>query len=191
MRVVIRMGAYLLIVAMTAATDAIAQFRGGVPGGGGMPGGGARGGRDGQMGRDQRPGGEQHPAVQEDLVALAEYRLELLRVDLKLAPNQESSWKTYADKVSALAADMSRERVRVQSTLQMKSLQRIDQSVDVARNRLTALEDIAAAAKTLYAHLAPEQQSLADARLATTIPAVSAAGMAGIPGLRDAAPPPR
>lgn len=180
-----RLGACLLIVAMAATTDAIAQFRGG------MPGGGSRGSRDGQMNRDQRPGGEQRPAVQEDPVSLAEYRLELLRTDLKLAPDQEAPWKAYADKVSALAADISRERGRLRATLQMKALQRIDQSVDVARNRLTALEDIASAAKALYARLTPEQQSLADARLATALPTSPGPGSAGAPDSRDSRDRPR
>jgi hypothetical protein len=63
----------------------------------------------------------------------------------------------------------------------MKSLARIDQTVDVARNRLTALEDIASAAKALYARLTPEQQSLADARLATTLPTTTVAGFGGAP----------
>jgi hypothetical protein len=178
--------AFLLMVATAvAATEAIAQFRGGVPGGGG------RGSRDGQFGRDQRPGGEQRPAVQEDPVGLAEYRLELLREDLKLTPGQLPLWKAYADKVIALAADMSRERGRLQATLQMKAMQRIDQSVDVARNRLTALEDIASAAKSLYGQLAPEQQSIADARLATTLPGSPGPGFAGAQDSRDRPRPPQ
>ena len=180
--------AVLLVIGMTAvAADAMAQFRGGVPGGG------MRGSRDGQgsYGRDQRPGGEQGPAIQEDAVSLTEYRLQLLRDDLKLTSVQQPLWDTYADKVSALATDISRERGRLRATLQLTALQRIDQSVDVARNRLTALEEIASAAKALYGRLTPEQQSIADARLATTIPAVSVAGTPGLPGPRDRLPPPK
>lgn len=183
-----RMLGLLLLVAMAAATaDAMAQFRGGIPGGG------SRGSRDGQggVGREQRPGGEQRPAVQEDPANLSEYRLDLLRMDLKLTPDQESLWKSYADKVIALAADILRERSRIQATLQMKSLQRIDQSMDVARNRLTALEDIASAAKALYARLTPEQQALADARLATTLPIGPRTGSASVVDTRDRPGPPQ
>lgn len=153
----------LLAIMAAAATEAMAQFR---------PGGGSRASRDGQggYGTDQRPGGEQRPAIQEDAVSLTEYRLQLLREDLKLTGVQQPLWDAYADKVSALAADISRERGRLRATLQLKALQRIDQSVDVARNRLTVLEEIASAAKALYGRLAPEQQSIADARLATTLP---------------------
>jgi hypothetical protein len=176
-------GFLLCVMMICAASDALAQFRGGTPGGGGFPGGGSRGSRDGS--RDQRPPGEQRPAAQEDAVSVTEYRLEILHIDLRLAPEQEPAWKAFAERVGALAADMSRERGRAQATLQMKALQRIDQSVDAARNRLTALEDIAAAAKVLYGKLTPEQQSLADLRLATTVPTVSPAGAAGFPVLTE------
>jgi hypothetical protein len=177
----------LMVVMAAAAASAMAQIRGGVPGGG------SRGSRDGQggYGRDQRPGGEQGPAIQEDAVSLTEYRLQLLREDLRLTPEQQLPWKAYADKVIALAADLSRERGRLQTTLQMKALPRIDQSVDVARNRLTALEEIASAAKALYGQLAPEQQSLADTRLATTLPTNTVPGFGGAPDARARPRPPQ
>ena len=95
------------------------------------------------------------------------------------------------DRVGALAADRSRERGRSQVIMQMKALQRIDQSVNVERNRLTALDDIVSAAKALYGRLSPEQQSIADARLATTIPMPYAAGAPGLPGLRERPQPPQ
>jgi len=154
----------VLLVAVTAfaAAELMAQVRGG-----GMRGGSR--GAPGDVGRDQRPGGDQRPAMQEDPVGQAEYLLEMLREDLKLSADQMTAWKTYADKVSALASDLSRERGRIKATLQLKALQRIDQSVDVARNRLTALEEIASAAKALYECLTPEQKSIADMRLATTL----------------------
>ncbi len=140
-------------------------------------GGGMRGGR-GEFNRPRPKADAQRPSVQEDPRSQTEFRLEMLHEDLRLSPDQEASWKPYADKVSALAADMAREHARLKQTLELKSLQRIDEAVDVARDRLTALEDIAAAARALYSRLTPEQQSLADARLATTLPA--AAGFAGV-----------
>ena len=171
----------LMVIMAAAATEAMAQFRGGA----------MRGNRDGQISRDQRRSGEQRPAVQEDPVSLTEYRLQLLREDLKVTSDQQPLWDAYAEKVSALAADISRERGRLQATLQLKALQRIDRSVDVARNRLTALEEIASAAKALYGRLAPEQQSLADARLATTLPTNSVAGLGGAPEASAGPRPPQ
>jgi hypothetical protein len=180
MHISTRFSAAMLAFTMACVTtQAIAQFRPGGASGGGMR--GSRGGM-GETDRGQRGPGEQRPAVQEDAVSVTEYRLDLLHMDLKLTPDQEPSWKSFADKVSALAADMSRERGRTQSVLQMKSMPRIDHAVDIARNRLTALEDIATAAKAFYGRLTPEQQSLADMRIAPIIPTLGLQATSGIPG---------
>jgi len=102
---------------------------------------------------------------------------ELLE-DLKVTADQQAAWDAYARNVEALASDVARERGRTKEVMQMKVLQRLDHAVDVARNRLTAVEDIAAAAKKLYAGLTPPQQSMADPRLATAIAAAAASGSA-------------
>ena len=159
---------FLAAITAFAATDSIAQFRGGIPGDG-MRGGGRGGPADND--RNPRSGRDQRPAMQENSEAQVEYRLDLLREDLKLSSDQQSAWQSYADKVKALASDISRGRGRRQLAMQPNTLQQIDQAVDVARNRLTALEDIASAAKALYAALSPQQRSVADPRLATIIPA--------------------
>ena len=57
----------------------------------------------------------------------------------------------------------------------------------MARDRLTAVEDIAISANSLYARLTPEQQQVADPRLANII-AIPLAGVASRPGA-DRAPP--
>ena len=56
-----------------------------------------------------------------------------------------------------------------------------DRAVDSARNRLTALEDIAAAAKALYAGFTPSQQSVADPTLATIVTLVTGGGPGSLP----------
>lgn len=75
-----------------------------------------------------------------------------------------------AERITAYADDISRERDRGQSDAPANSLAQIDRTVDLARNRLTALEDIASAAKTLYGALTAEQKKIADSRLASLIP---------------------
>lgn len=45
-------------------------------------------------------------------MSLTEYRLRPLSEDLKLTSVQQVPWDAYADKVSALAGDISRERGR-------------------------------------------------------------------------------
>ena len=92
-----------------------------------------------------------------------------LQEDLKLVPEQQPLFDAYAETVRGLANDVVRERQR-QSAAKAASvslLERIDRNVDALRNRLTAVEDIAQAAKALYARLNPEQQRAADPRLAT------------------------
>ncbi|HSN39762.1 MAG TPA: hypothetical protein VLT92_06160 [Burkholderiales bacterium] len=61
----------------------------------------------------------------------------------------------------------------------MNALQQIDHVVDVARDRLTALEDISAAVRVLYDGLAPRQKSLVDSRLPSIIVPLTAGGAPG------------
>jgi periplasmic protein CpxP/Spy len=124
--------------------------------------GGARRGRRGG-GDDQKKGGE-GPRVNQIEVTLHEFH-----EDLKLTDAQEPAWEAYVDKVRALINDAAREQRGQTQSGQMTVLQRIDRIVDSARNRLTALEDIAQSAKSLYAGLTPEQQKMADPRLANII----------------------
>jgi hypothetical protein len=157
-----------LLAAITAlsAPQSMAQFRGGIPGGGGMRGGGRDGAAD--------PTKNQRPALQQNTPAQTEVIMHELHEDLKLTPAQQPVWQAYADKLQALVSDLARERSRAQAAAQsreqLNALQQLDRTLDTARNRLTALEDIAAAAKTLYESLTPEQKSIADSRLATIIP---------------------
>jgi len=118
-------------------------------------------------GRRRREGGEQKKAGEEPQVNQIEVTLHEFHEDLKLTDAQESAWEGYVEKLRALARDIAREsRSRPP---QLGLVQRIDRIVDSARNRLTALEDIAQSAKALYAGLTSEQQKMADPRLANLI----------------------
>ena len=149
-----------LVVAF-AATDASAQF-------GGRR-GGARGSSDGAG--KSRASDQQRAGVDQFTLILAE-----LHEDLKLTAGQQAAWDGYARNVEALASDVVRERGKVKELSQMNVLQRMDHAVDVARDRLTAMEDAVAAAKKLYAALSPEQQSVANPRLATVLAAATDPG---------------
>ena len=120
------------------------------------------GGRRGKRGGDDQKKGGEEPRVNQIEVTLHEFH-----EDLKLTGAQAPAWESYVAKLRALASDLAREsRSRPP---QLGLLQRIDRVVDAARNRLTALEDIAQSAKALYAGLTPEQQKMADPRLANLI----------------------
>jgi hypothetical protein len=143
--------------------------------GGGM---GSMRGR-GRQGDSAKMEGQRMP-TQESLADQVEYRLDLLQEDLKLRPEQYNAWAAYSDRVKALAVDMTRERSRGMVVTTGTALQQIDRVADVARNRLTAIEDIIASARKLYDTLSPEQKLLADSRLATTLPPAMSGGPAAM-----------
>ena len=156
------------------ALDAFAQF----PGGGGTRGRSGGGRQQGGM-----PRGEAQQAPN-DLVNLLDYRLETLQEDLKLSPAQQRYFDIFADRVRALGDDMMRERERARTPglTQPTTPQQLDHLIDVTRNRMTALEDIAASAKTLYENLNAEQKLLADSRVSTLAPLLGGtAGNSGVP----------
>jgi len=90
-------------------------------------------------------------------------------VDLKLLPAQMPAWESYTSKVRAFEGDIARSRAQKPAGPEMNVLQRLDRSVDAARNRLAAMEEVSDAAKELFAMLAPEQKVAADPRLATIV----------------------
>ena len=149
-------------VAFTAP-ELLAQFPGGKSGSSGRMRGGAP------------PGGIQapRPSADSNIVELVEFRLNLLEEDLRLKANQQKSWDPYAERVRALAADIARERTPSQSIAPPTAMQQVNRAVDIARNRLTALEDIGAATQALYDGLSPEQKMLADSRFPTIIPLIA------------------
>jgi hypothetical protein len=137
-----------------------------------------------QMGGGRRRGGSgmEKGADKAGMEKGGEPRANMLEVtahelhdDLKLTPQQEPLWDSYLEKLRALGNDIARER-RPLGSAAGNVTQQIDHIVDIARNRLTALEDIAQAAKDLYAKLAPEQQPAANPRLANlmTMPLATA-----------------
>ena len=150
-----------LALLLGAASAPLLAQMGGRRRGGGMDKGGDKGGAE-------KGGGEPR-------TNLLEVTAHELHEDLKLTPQQEPLWEAYLDKVRALGNDIARER-RPLGSAAGNVTQQIDRIVDTARNRLTAIEDIAHAAKDLYAKLAPEQQPAANPRLANlmTMPLATA-----------------
>lgn len=169
---------------MLLVADASAQF-------GGIGGGvfGSRGARGGARG-DIPPGGGQTSRNERTIAGpdansyeQIEYRLSLLQDDLRLSAEQNPAWQAFATKVRAYAGDVARERARGMrpnpaSAAQNDGLQHVEQAVDAARNRLTALEDVELSAKALYQTLTPEQKGLLDTRIATIV-APRPTGLAG------------
>ena len=163
--------------------DALAQF----PGGGT---GGMRRGSRGESGRGTIQPPQQ--SMNNEGGELLEFRLGMLEEDLKLTPVQLKLWDNYADRMREMAADAQRERGNGRPSPAVaapNALQQINKSLDAARDRLTGLEDVAAAAKQLYDALGTEQRMLVDSRMPTLLPLVAGGTRpASAGGERGAAP---
>jgi hypothetical protein len=90
-------------------------------------------------------------------------------IDLKLTGDQQKAWDAYANGIRALQKDIARERAPRASDAQLDLAKRLDRAADVARDRLTAVEDIVDSAKGLLKALSSEQRAMADPRLANLI----------------------
>src|SRR5215467_11055624 len=148
------------------------------PGGGGMHGGlgGGQSMRGAGTTRDRTPA--------EDVGAPVQVQLDHLEDELKLDPEQRKLWNAYADKVLSFADDMTRARFDARTSsvpADATAAQQLDRLADKARNRSTAVEDIAASGKALYAVLSTEQRSIADRRL--VVPVLSLAVGLPLPGM--------
>ena len=110
-------------------------------------------------------------AVPTTVVSAVQYRLDLLEEDLRLRPDQETLWKGFRKRVLGLAEDTQR-NARVTLGADMNGPKRLDRLADLARDRLTAVEDIADAGKALYATLSPTQQGVADRLIAVPVMAL-------------------
>lgn len=111
-------------------------------------------------------GGDGGARIREDL------RTQLSEVEqrLGLTPRQQTLWDRYRETVGALMADQLRMDPR--PTTRVDAVRQIGRKVDVVRNRLVAMEDIADAASRLYDALDAEQRKVADRLLPGTVPAL-------------------
>jgi len=133
-------------------------------------------------------------AAQQRNSLVGEFNAHLVEVQqrLKLEAAQQAAWDMYARRVLALMQDQMRGIARPPPD--EDAPHQIDRRVDVVRNRLAAMEDIAEAAGHLYSLLSPEQRKVADELLPTTVPPLYSGlpdfsrGSAGAPTLRRKAP---
>jgi LTXXQ motif family protein len=110
------------------------------------------------------PKGDDARTVNANLPELVGIRLSQLEEDLNFTAAQMPLWKTYRSRVMEMLEDTKRgTRISASETTAPK---RFDALADMARNRLTAVEDIVDAGKALYASLTPAQKEVADRRLA-------------------------
>ncbi len=148
----------LLAIALLAAVTAAQAQQGGRGRSGGPPGpdGADRAALDrGAIGRGALAG---------EFIA----HLQDVKQRLKLETAQQAAWDDLARRAQALMEDQMRGFARPPD--QEDAVHQINRRVDVVRNRLAAMEDIADAARQLYSLLSAEQRKLADELLPTTVP---------------------
>jgi LTXXQ motif family protein len=122
-----------------------------------------------------------------NLDELVQMRLGQLEDDLNLRPEQRASWNVYRERVLRLLDDTRRAaRTITASNVDATAPKRLDALGDLARNRLTAVEDIVDAGKAFYATLTPAQQAIADRRLALPLATLTGSDA----GASDARRPP-
>jgi periplasmic protein CpxP/Spy len=99
-----------------------------------------------------------------DPSAFVQKRLERLKSDLRITPEQQAQWSAFSNSVMQ---QMEQLKAAHQSMKERpaKAPERIDRQVEMMKQRLASFETIAQAAKTLYASLDPAQQQIADQRL--------------------------
>ena len=131
------------------------------PGGGvgGPPGGGMEGG-----------GSRTHQAAFKSPIEQIHEQLVETAKALNLTPKQLVLWEGYQASVGALMADQVKQEVFAATP--RTALQQINGKVDVVRNRLAAMEDIAERATALYQSFDEAQKKTADQRLGSTVPAL-------------------
>jgi LTXXQ motif family protein len=96
--------------------------------------------------------------------------LQEVKRRLKLQAAQQPAWESFAKRAQALMEDQMRGIARPIDP--EDAVHQINRRVDVVRNRLAAMEDIADAAKQLYSSLSPDQRKVADELLPTAVPAL-------------------
>ncbi|HTQ00208.1 MAG TPA: Spy/CpxP family protein refolding chaperone [Casimicrobiaceae bacterium] len=124
-----------------------------------------------------------------NVTELVNIRLSQLEEDLNLTQPQLPVWNTYKTRVLQLLDDTKR-GARV-SASEATAPKRLDALADMARNRLTAVEDIVDAGKALYAVLTPEQKGIADRRLALPLVTLTGNDTGGDVQLRLPPAPPK
>lgn len=106
----------------------------------------------------------EHERHHGDPMQHAQKRLERLKADLKITPEQEGQWTAFTDAVMQQMQQFKTAHEGMKS-MPTKAPERIDREVEMMKQRTASFETIAQAAKKLYSALTPDQQQIADQHL--------------------------
>ncbi|MCJ0763522.1 Spy/CpxP family protein refolding chaperone [Variovorax terrae] len=153
-----------LFVAATlalCASQVLAQFSSGM---GGM---GGRRGRSADTSSSARP--SDASAAPGSRAQQTVDKLYDLRMRLLITPEQAPAWESFYARTLAWANEAANGR-RTSAVAEQSALQAVQLRLSETQNRYALMEDLADAAKKLYAQLTPEQQRTADQYLPPVIP---------------------
>lgn len=146
---------------------------------------GGRGDRGGRGAESRAPSSAQAQPQSANALSRVDARLAELRTLIRPTKEQQPAWDRYSLAVYRLAGDVARSQ-DTPLPADATGPQRLERVADVARNRLTAIEDVVDAGKALYATLTPEQRAAADARIGNEVlPLLGGGGDGGPRGPSD------
>ncbi|HVK56686.1 MAG TPA: Spy/CpxP family protein refolding chaperone [Burkholderiales bacterium] len=97
-----------------------------------------------------------------DRSAMMQKRLDKLKAELKIQPNQENAWGTYAVKAKEQGEKMKSHHQQAQANTTLTLPEQLDQRNAFMKQRQASMEDMAVTLKALYAQLTPEQRTVMD-----------------------------
>jgi len=89
--------------------------------------------------------------------------MDKLKAELKITPDQESAWQSFANTVKQQSESMKAWRKTAQNTPQTAP-DRMDRQVELMKQREAGMEAVAKAMRQFYAVLTPEQKAVLDKR---------------------------
>lgn len=95
----------------------------------------------------------------------AEQRLDYLKYQLKITPEQEPLWKSFAEKAQA-EAGKGRQAMQAQAEASLSAPERMAKMQSLMEGRLAAMKGVNESFSRLYAVLTPEQKKVADQQAA-------------------------
>lgn len=121
----------------------------------------------GGMGKQGKMGPGAQGKGQVDFAASAAARLDKLKADLKITPEQEKAWQGFADQSKKQIEQMQAMRTQFQppaanatpATLP-STPERMEKAIEFMKQRLTHMEEMNASMKNLYATLTPDQKTI-------------------------------
>jgi periplasmic protein CpxP/Spy len=163
----------IITAAALAASGSLVYAQADKAGGGGYQGSG-RGESHGMRGHERGEGHRGHGRWSNPAAAV-EGHLAALKVELKITPNQEQAWQTFATKTRQQAEARSAQRTKMMADRKARgdkpaanvpAPERLAQRTARMKQFVASMEARTAAVTELYAVLSPEQKAIADKQFA-------------------------